>query len=58
MNDLDVRIFLWEMDKIQKTNKNDQELVMSPLVCKVMPVLSQLIYKKRTGIKIIQKIKY
>lgn len=57
MNDLDVRVFLWEMDKIQKTNKNDQELVMSLLVCKVMPVLSQLIYKQRTGIKIIQKIK-
>lgn len=57
MNDLDVIVLLWEMDKIQKTNKNDQELVMSLLVCKVMPVLSKWIYKQRKGIKIIQKIK-
>lgn len=42
------------MDKIQKTNKNDQELVMTLLVCKVMPVSSKLIHRK--GINFIQKI--
>lgn len=44
MNDLNVLVFLWDMDKIQKTNKNDQELVMSLLVCKVMLLLSKWIY--------------
>lgn len=45
------------MGKIQKANKNDQELVMTLLVCKVMPVSSKLIYKHIKGVKIIQKIK-
>lgn len=42
MNDLDVIVFLREMDKIQNTNKNDQELVMTLLVYKAMPVSYKL----------------
>lgn len=57
MNDLDVIVFLWEMNKIQKANKHNQELVMTMLVWKVMPVSSKLIYKHREGITTIQKIK-
>lgn len=37
MNDLDVLVFLWEMDKIQRANKHDQELVMTLLAWKVRP---------------------
>lgn len=47
MNDLDVIVFLREMDKIQNTNKNDQELVMTLLVYKAMPVSYKLTYKHR-----------
>lgn len=57
MNDLDVIVFLREMDKIQNTNKNDQELVMTLLVYKAMPVSYKLTYKHRKGIAFIQKIK-
>ena len=57
MNDLDVIVFLWEMDKIQKANKNNQELIMTLIVCKVMPISSKLIHKHRKGINFIQKIK-
>lgn len=57
MNDLDVIVFLWEMDKIQKSNKHNQELVMTLLEWKVMPISSKLVYEHRKGIKTIQKIK-
>lgn len=57
MKDIDVTVFLWEMDKIQKQNKWNQELVMTLLEWKVMSVLSKLIHKHRKGIKIYSENK-
>ena len=56
MSDLDVMVFLWGMEKIQRPNEHDQEPVMTPLLWEVMPVSSKLIHRR--GGKTIRKIPY